>query len=308
MLVLAFTAAVSMLTGMLSGVLPALRASRVQPETVLRAEDGRGGSGRGALRAALVAVQIACALALGVCGTLMLRTLANRDRVALGFDPRGAVRADVSLAGDRYRDAAAVRTGVERILGEVRLEPDIVAAGAATWALPTAPGGQRAFTLPDGQLTALGGSIEAVTSSYLEALGAPLRAGRLFTEADRDGSAPVAIVNEELARRLWPNRNPLGERLRLGTAGRRGAGCHRRRSRRHDPAERDARHPGRARLPAVCATPERHGIDRRSRPWRSRLVGPSAAARGRASRLDAPGGGAPSGWRRMSRSSWPRYG
>ena len=166
-----------------------------------------------------MAVRIASALVLATSGTLMLRTLANRERVDLGFDPRGGVRASVSLSGERYRDVAAVRAAVERILAEVRVEPDVTAAGAAAWALPTAPGGQRTFTLPDGQLTAPGGSIDAVTPSYFEALGAPLRAGRPFVEADRDGSPPVAIVNEELARRLWASRNPLGERLRLGAAG-----------------------------------------------------------------------------------------
>lgn len=223
--VLGFTASLSMLTGVLCGIVPALRASSVTPETVLRAEDGRGGSGntRGRLRAGLVAVQVASALVLVTCGGLMLRTLANREDVDLGFNPRGAVRADLALPAHRYRDMGAVRAAVDGVLGRLRRAPDVVAAGVSTWALPTAPGAQRQFTLPAERDAALGGSIrrgvEAVSPGYFEALGASLRLGRGFTEADREGTTPVALVNDELARHAWPNRNPVGEPLRLGTVG-----------------------------------------------------------------------------------------
>ncbi|CAN5793761.1 ABC transporter permease [soil metagenome] len=220
--VLGFTVALSVLCGILCSVVPALRSSGVAPETVLRAE-GRGvSSGRGWLRASLVAAQIATALVLGSCGALMVQTLLNRERVDLGFEPRGAVRADVVLDPARYTDPENITAAVESMFDKLEQAPGIIAAGASTWALPTGAGGQRQFTLPDDGNRALapsiGRGIEAVTPGYFDALGARWKAGRRFTRADRIGSAAVAIVNEELATRLWPNRQPLGETLRLGGA------------------------------------------------------------------------------------------
>jgi putative ABC transport system permease protein len=222
--VLGFAALLSMMTGVLCGIVPALRASRVATDAVLR-EDARGfaGPSRGRLRAGLVAAQIACALVLATCGTLMLRTLVNRQQVDLGFDPRGSVRAQLTLAGDRYRDLRVVRASVSGLLDRLSQLPGVVGAGAFTWALPTAAGAQRHLTLPAERDTALGLSvrrgIEAVTPGYFDAIGTPIERGRDFTDGDRDGAAPVALINEELARQLWPNRNPVGHSLRLGLPG-----------------------------------------------------------------------------------------
>jgi predicted permease len=222
-IVLGFTASVSMLTGVVSGIVPALKASSVAPESVLRAGPGRGGSGRaqGWLRTGLVVAQIAGALVLATCGMLMLQTLANRQRMDLGFDPSSAIRADLLLAGERYRDVAAVRTAAAAILDRLRSQPEVRVAGISTWALPTGAGGQRQLTLPAQRDLPLNPSIrrgiEAITPLYLEALGAPLKAGRAFDDADRAGTEPVALVNEELARHFWLDRSPVGEQLRLGS-------------------------------------------------------------------------------------------
>jgi putative ABC transport system permease protein len=221
--VLAFTVVVSLLTGLACGVGPALRASAIAPEPILR-DEGRGSTDRsgGRTRAILVAGQMACAVLLVTCAALLLQSAANRERVALGFDPRGAIRADLALPPDRYGDPARAALAVDAVLGAVRSRPEVAAAGARTWALPTGAGGQRTFTLPDAADAALPAAVrrgvEAVTSEYFAALGAAMKAGRPFTGADRAGSAPVAIVNEELARRLWPGTSPVGHRLRLGGA------------------------------------------------------------------------------------------
>jgi putative ABC transport system permease protein len=218
--VLAFTAAVSVLTGVVCGLGPSLRASSVAPDPVLR-EAGRGTTDRSAarLRAGLVVTQVAAALMLATCATLLLRSVANRERVGLGFEPRSAFRADLALPPDRYADPSRVTQTVDRILVSIAAEPDVVAAGAKTWALPTGAGAERRFTLPeDGDrvapVTRLG--VEAVTPNYFTALGAAMKAGRGFTDGDRPGTAPVAIVNEELARRLWPDGRAIGRQLRLG--------------------------------------------------------------------------------------------
>jgi putative ABC transport system permease protein len=217
--VLLFTAGVAMLTGIVSGIFPALRMSRVPPEAVLRAESGRGGTHAGSgLRTALVAIQVASAIALATGGALMLQTLSHRLQVDLGFNPTGAVRADLSLQGDRYRSPEGKLAAVDRILAQLHTQHEVQSAGMVTWALPTAAGGQRTFSSARGT-TAVNPGVQAVTPGYFDAIQVPFRLGRGFTDADRAGSAPVAIVNEELARQLWPGANPFGEALRLGGPG-----------------------------------------------------------------------------------------
>ena len=221
--VLIFCAAVSVLTGVLCGLAPAWRTSSISPELVLRGSAAGRSAGKARLRSALVIAQIAAALVLATAAALMVQTMINRQRVDVGFDPSNVVRAELALPWDRYSDAEAGRVAVDRALGYIARQPDISAAGAITWALPTGAGGQRPLTLPasgDAPLpSAVRRAIEAITPGYFAAMGVPLRAGRAFTAADRTGTAPVGIVNEELARHLWPDRNPVGERLRLGPAG-----------------------------------------------------------------------------------------
>jgi putative ABC transport system permease protein len=190
---------------------------------VLRAEDGRAGQdGAGSwMRSALVVVQVACALVLATCSALTLRSIINRQTVDLGFEPRGAVRGEVSLTGERYQSDSARRTAANAILDALAEAPDVQAAGIVTWALPTAAGAQRVLSVPARNDAALNPAvrrgIEAVTPDYFEAVGTALVSGRFFTSADRAGGEAVALINEELARHLWPAGNAIGELLRLGT-------------------------------------------------------------------------------------------
>jgi predicted permease len=221
--VLAFSAVVTIATGVVCGLMPALRASAVTPEPTLR-EESRGATDgtAGRFRAVLVVAQMALAVLLATSATLLVRSVANRERVALGFQPRSAFRADLALPLDRYPVAVRASAVVERIVAATAARPDVAAAGAHTWALPTGAGGQRAMTLPDDKDTALPPgvrrAVEAVTPGYFAALGAQMKAGRDISDADRAGAAPVAVVNEELARRLWPGQGALGRRVRLGTS------------------------------------------------------------------------------------------
>ena len=217
--VLAFTALTTMATGVLCGLAPALRASAVTPEPALR-EEGRGATDRsaGRFRAVLVVAQMTCAALLATSAALLVRSVVNRERVALGFEPRGAFRADLALPPDRYPSPDRAGAAVARIIESAASHPDVVAAGARTWALPTGAGAQRTLTLPESDDAASrGGSVEAVTPGYFAALGAPIIVGRGIADGDRAGSAPVAVVNADMARRLWPGRSALGRRVRLGT-------------------------------------------------------------------------------------------
>jgi putative ABC transport system permease protein len=154
------------------------------------------------LRAGLVALQIACATVLASSAGLMLQTLANRERVDLGFQPHGAVRADLTLPANG--------NPANRLLASLNHHPDIQCAAIHAWALSRGAGASLQIDRPGAPRAA-----EAVSPAYFEAMGIPIRQGRVFSDADRSGDARVAIVNEEFARLAWPDRSPVGETLRL---------------------------------------------------------------------------------------------
>ena len=215
-IVIGFTAALALVTGVVCGLAPALRASAVAPDTALRAGDDRTSTVRSRLGGALVVLQIAGAVVLVTCGALMVQTLANRARVDLGFDPHGVMRGDVALFGGRYTSPDETRRGATAIVDRLSAAPGVTAAGALTFALPTPPGGQRRFVAPGATSLTVPGSVEAVTPRYFDAMGMRLAGGRPFVAEDAPGAAPVAIVNSVLAARLWPGRSAVGDRLRLG--------------------------------------------------------------------------------------------
>jgi putative ABC transport system permease protein len=215
-LVLAFTAVVAMVTGIVSGLLPALRMSRVGPEAVLRSGSSRTATITGSrVRTMLVAIQVASAIALATGGALMLQTLTNRLSVNLGFKTEGAVRSDIFLAGDRYRSPEGIVAGTEAILTNLKGQAEVSAAGVVTFALPTNAGAQRTFSAP-AYGTSVSPGVQAITPGYFDAMQIATTSGRGFTAQDRAGTTPVVIVNEELARHLWPGKNAVGEAMRLG--------------------------------------------------------------------------------------------
>ena len=223
--VLAFTGAIAVLTGVLAGIVPALRASGVAPHTTLRTEGARGSTdaARGGLRAGLVAVQIASAVVLATGATLLVRSLVNRQHVDLGFNPAGAVRADLSLGSGRDESDEAKRIAMSAVLDRIAASSDVVAAGASGYARPAGVGARPQLTLPGRGDLLLGAgapnAIEAATPGYFGAMGIPILEGRGLADTDRAGGQLVAVVNEEFARNVWPDRSPTGDRVRLGAAG-----------------------------------------------------------------------------------------
>ena len=220
--VIAFTAVVTLVTAVVTGTLPALRASRVAPATVLRAEGSSGGAtSRGHLRGLLVAVQVCAAVVLLVCGSLMTQAYARRQQVDLGFTPAGAFRADVALDGARYDTADAQRLAAATLVEHMQRARPGTTTGLSTFAVPTAVGAERVLTrIYDNGDTHVqrGGGVEAVTPDYFAAMGVSLRGGRAFTGADTAGAPAVAVVNDALAAQLWPGASPIGARLRIGAA------------------------------------------------------------------------------------------
>ena len=218
--VLAFGLVVSIGTGIVFGLLPALDAARSDLHGSLK-EGGRGASvGRGGerLRRGLVVTQVALAVVLLVGAGLLIRSFAELTRVRLGFDPDHVLTAQVRLSGERYDSAAFVNRFYDRVLDEVRSAPGIVAVGA-TMAVPTAGRVYSGITVvgeasDPARVSDIGYSL--VRGDYFQTLGIPLRAGRLFDTRD-DPSAPgTVILNEAAVRAFFPNTNPLGRRVRLG--------------------------------------------------------------------------------------------
>ncbi len=214
--VLGVTLVAALATSVLFGLVPALHASRVDVQGALAQSGNRsvaGGTG-GWLRRGLVAGEIAMGVVLLVGAGLLVRTFIQLKTLSPGFDPAHVVTATVSLQDARYQDPEKVAELFERTLARIRQYPGVESAGV-TLGLPYTRLLNLGFRQPDGSDPQRGRitNLSYITPGYLEALRIPLRAGRLFTAADRAGSAPVAMVNEEFARRYYQNGDALGRRI-----------------------------------------------------------------------------------------------
>lgn len=207
--VLLFALGLTALTSAVIGAVPARRGARADLASTLRTARATRAGGRGAL----VAAETAIAVMLLAGAALLGRSFARLTTWDPGFARDRLLVAWTGVSSGTYRDVAAVRALYAQGLDAVRSLPG-VAAASLTSGGPLfggeEPGMARAGG-PSGDSTVV--LWRDVGPGYLGTLGVPLREGRDFTEADRAGTAPVAIVNEAAARRLWPGRSPIGERL-----------------------------------------------------------------------------------------------
>jgi predicted permease len=219
-LVLVFALALSMTTGLLFGVVPALIASRADLGTYLK--DGRRGTdvstSRRGLRQLMVAVQVALAVVLLTGAGLALRSFDQLTRVQPGFDASHVLTFNVQLPGGTYptfnSDAAFFREYMQRLQGQ----PGVIAAGAVLLPPLTPSGFGGTVTFPDRTGPAAEGSMQVrcITPGYLDTMRIPLHAGRTFAWSDVRGGAGVALISETAARKYWPGENPIGRSLRIG--------------------------------------------------------------------------------------------
>ena len=222
--VLAFTALVSIGTGLLFGVMPAVNAARHDLSGTLR--DGTGASGGGAsnrIRSALVVLEIALALTLVIGSGLLIRTSLALRAVDPGFDPTNVLTMRMAFTGPRYESAAAVdqviTAGVERL----RALPGVVNASAAC-CLPLEGGYGLGFKivgrpLEPGRTNHGGVSWMTVSPGYFEVFKIPVLHGRTFTTLDTKASPPVVVINEAMAKQFWKTGNPLNDFLTIGRGG-----------------------------------------------------------------------------------------
>lgn len=221
MRVLLFTLGVSMLTGILFGLVPAVSASRSNLVASLNESSNRTGVGfrSASFRSVLVVTEIALALVLVIGSTLLIRTYLKLQAVDPGFDTHNTLTMAMSISGGRFQTSAPVaqiiRQGTERI----KAIPGVLEAAAGN-GLPL----QGAFGMPfdvvgrpkgNSPFSGMAGYY-SVSWSYFDVFKIPLVRGRMFTDQD-DASAPgVVIINEAMAKQYWPNGNPLRDRLQKG--------------------------------------------------------------------------------------------
>lgn len=219
--VVAFTVVLSFLAGLTFGVVPALWATRPRGEPLLR-RGGEAGADRSRTRLQEIFVvgQVMVSLVLLVTTGLFVRTLRNLQEVSPGFDSAGVVNARMELDRNRYGPAAGIAFYAQ-LLRQVQDQPEVSSAALSlSVPLQIGPDSRGRFTSavpPAGSgLEPLFLEYNLVSPGYFETLGIPLRQGRDFSPADREGAPPVVIVNEALAHAFWPGKNPVGQRLFLG--------------------------------------------------------------------------------------------
>ena len=219
--VLAYTAAVTMLTGILFGLAPALHSSRGNLVTALQ-EGGRAGSGArgGRLRKGLVVTEIALALVLVVSSALLVKGFARIRLADLGFDRTDVLTFQTVLPENLYKDTAAVAGFYTDLQRRIAAIPGVRAVGGAT-ALPLQGTGGTWYVLgnEDFEDTAARKpvSFKYVLPAYFESLDVPLLRGRSLQERDRVGSPRVVVINQTLARLHWPDSDPIGQQIVLGS-------------------------------------------------------------------------------------------
>jgi predicted permease len=214
--VLAFTAGVSLVTGVLFGLAPALHVSRADINTTLK-ESGRQPSagGRQRFRAALIVGEVALSLFALVVSGLFLRSLWQAQQIAPGFKPDRLAIGNINLGTGGYT-AERAHVFYERLIADLDARPDVEGV-AITDRPPLTPG--TAYTInvegrlpPPGAMGFTTGLAE-VMPGYFQVMGIPLTAGRDFSASDRRGTRAVAIINESMARLHWPGGNPIGQRF-----------------------------------------------------------------------------------------------
>jgi len=212
--VLGFTLVVTLMTGVIFGLAPALQASSPNLNETLK-EAGRGTTaGRHRVRSSLVIVEVALALMLLICSGLMIRSFIHLQRVNPGFNPNNALVVNIALPGRKYPNSDHHLAFFSQLVERTSALPGVVAAGV-TQSLPIQGDYLLGFNIqgrppaPPGEDKST--NYYAVTPGYFKAMGIPLLRGRLFTEQDNNNAPRVAIINETMARQYFPDEDPIGK-------------------------------------------------------------------------------------------------
>jgi len=219
--VLGFSLGLSLLTGILSGLAPALQSSRPDLSEALKEGGSKASAGasRHRLLGALVVVEVALSLVLLAGAGLMFKSFLNLLRTSPGFRTENVLSMNLLLPRARYGEPAPRAAFIEQVVGRISALPGVEAAAAVNHLPLAGSNSSNSFRVegvpdpPPGQ--SYSGRYRVCTPRYFETMGIPLRVGRGFGPQDRAGAPPVVVVNETLARRFWPGADPIGRRLRF---------------------------------------------------------------------------------------------
>jgi predicted permease len=224
--VLAFTAGVAALAGLVAGLAPAVGLRRLDLQRTLAAA-GRGSAGPGSmwgrgggLRRVLVASQLGLAVVLVIAAGLLVRTVFNLQRVPPGFSADGVLTFELTFTGQKYANGPLVLEAYRGLWDRLSHVPGVVSAGGVT-SLPLSGHFAWGPITVEGRVPPPGENFinadqRIVGHRYFETMGIPLKAGRLFDSRDLADAEPVVIVDEFLARELWPGADAIGKRIRFG--------------------------------------------------------------------------------------------
>src|SRR5215510_14397492 len=229
--VLAFTFLTSLVTGLVFGLVPAWRASHVDPNAALK-EGGRTstgstglGWGQGRLRKTLITAEVALSLVLLIGAALLIRSYSRIAQANPGFDSRDVLSFRVSLPGFRYRTPEMVSQFYRQLEDAIKALPPVRYVGSnyqlplSSVALAWEPIGVEGYVPKATGEDLIIASSGYVSADYFRAMGMPLLEGRYFNAQDNRQSPEVAIVDDKLAARFWPNEDALGKRIRQGRDG-----------------------------------------------------------------------------------------
>lgn len=217
--VLGFSLLLSLLTGIIAGLVPALRLSKANVNETLKQGMGRAGdSGGNRTRAILVVCEVSLALMLLAGAGLMIRTLWNLHNTSAGFDSQNVLTMSLPVPGNRYKSAEEEVLFWNQLISRVRALPGVEEA-AVIDDLPTEGGSHQPIAIEGRPAQALSEQpevdVRVMTPGYLRAMHIPLLRGRDFTDADNMSSTQVALVSESMAKKFWPNEDVVGKRLTL---------------------------------------------------------------------------------------------
>ena len=218
--VLAFTFALSVVTGILAGLLPALSMTRSDVNDALKQGLGRtdASSGSSATRSALVVVEVALSLVLLIGAGLMIRSLAKLQTIDPGFDQHNVLTMNVQVNKKQFADATQQSQFFNQVFERVHAIPGVEAVGAID-DLPLNGGSSQPVAIEGHPVVALSEqpevSVRVATPGYLQAMRVPLLQGRNISPDDRADSAAVVVISQSMAKQFWPNGDAIGHHLKL---------------------------------------------------------------------------------------------
>jgi putative ABC transport system permease protein len=220
--VLLFTLFVSLATGVLFGIIPASRVSQFELTCSLKQGGGQSGVGSGGyrLRHVLVISEVALAIVLLAGAALLMRSLENLYHLDPGFRADHVLVMRTPLPRPKYEAVARRRAFFDEVLAKVASLPGVVSVGYTTWVPLTNVGGATGITIEGKPEPAPGSllipNVRIISRDYMPALQMKLMDGRPFGSQDANGTLPVGLINQTMARNYWPGENPVGRRFKIG--------------------------------------------------------------------------------------------